>query len=111
MQVNNRFRTVLLLILYAVLLFGIGAFVYKLCNGDCSNLQTKELILGEEQYKDDAITSVPSKLMHRIQVQPFNLVSLIIFALAITHTFFAHYFTALSKKNAGKEYSFEYRPR
>lgn len=50
---------------------------------------SKELILKPEAYQDTHFESIKNQLIHRIEVQPFNIASLIIFILAITHTFFA----------------------
>jgi hypothetical protein len=47
-------------------------------------------------YNDDQITSVPAKLIYRIQQEPFNLVGTIIFICAVIHTFLASTFQKLA---------------
>ncbi|MBV8585444.1 MAG: putative Na+/H+ antiporter [Verrucomicrobia bacterium] len=47
-------------------------------------------------YNDDQITSLPAKLISRIQEEPFNLVGTIIFVCAIIHTFLASTFQKLA---------------
>jgi Putative Na+/H+ antiporter len=47
-------------------------------------------------YNDDQITSLPAKLLNRIQEEPFNLVGTIIFVCAVIHTFLASTFQKLA---------------
>jgi hypothetical protein len=42
-----------------------------------------------DSYGDAGMTGVWAVLVHRVQVEPFNLVATVIFLLAILHTFFA----------------------
>lgn len=59
---------------------------------------SQALILNLEEYGEVSDASVTDTLFHRIQMQPYNLVSALIFACAVLHTFCTHFFTALSKK-------------
>lgn len=61
------------------------------------------LILNSEQYQDPHFGSISKQLLHRIEVQPFNAIAFLIFALAITHTFFARKIAATSD-NLKKKY-------
>ena len=45
------------------------------------------------QYHDGAIPNTIDRLIHRVQVDPFNLIATIIFFCAITHTFLTSVFT------------------
>ncbi|MBB64084.1 MAG: hypothetical protein CMO81_03380 [Waddliaceae bacterium] len=56
------------------------------------------LIESSEAYHDDHIASSWDRLLNRINVQPFNLVSLGIFVLAILHTFSANRFTLIAHR-------------
>jgi hypothetical protein len=47
-------------------------------------------------YHDDNATSVPAKLLGRIQQEPLNLIATVIFAFAIVHTFLASHFHKLA---------------
>jgi hypothetical protein len=47
-------------------------------------------------YNDDQITSLPAKLLYRIQQEPFNLLGTIIFVCAVIHTFLASTFQKLA---------------
>jgi hypothetical protein len=49
-----------------------------------------------ESYADTQISGLGAILRHRIQVQPFNLVATLIFALAIVHTFLAAKFQKIA---------------
>jgi hypothetical protein len=51
-----------------------------------------------DQYHDAHLTSVPAKLLSRINQEPFNLVATIIFLCAIIHTFLASKFSKISHK-------------
>lgn len=66
------------------------------------------LILNAEDYHDHHLKTISEQLTHRIHVQPLNLAALIIFVLAVTHTFFANTITAYAerlKKNHIKEHA------
>lgn len=95
---NIRLRSFLLLSFYILLVLFIARFVYVVCEDGCETPPGQDLILNLETYQDSNFSSTKEQLLHRINVQPFNLVSMILFGCAILHTFFAHYFTALSKQ-------------
>jgi len=63
------------------------------------NLQkeTPALILTSEAYLDENFTDFKQRLVHRAQVQPFNLIALGIFVLAIIHTLLANKFTQFAR--------------
>ena len=50
------------------------------------------------QYHDGAIPNTIERLIHRVQVDPFNLVATIIFFCAITHTFLTSVFTKAARR-------------
>lgn len=56
------------------------------------------LFLSSEDYHDEKTTDLSDRLEHRIEIQPFNLISLIFFICAIVHTFFTQKFTAIAHK-------------
>ncbi len=95
---KNRWKVLILFSVYLVAVVSLTRFFYILCGGDCLLSSGKTLILSLAEYHDDNIVSVKEKLLHRIHVQPFNLIATLLFVCAIIHTFFAHYFTALSEK-------------
>ncbi|MGA8165309.1 MAG: putative Na+/H+ antiporter [Waddliaceae bacterium] len=95
---KNRWKALLLLLIYLAGVVLLVRFGYLICAGKCHLPADQSLILSLDGYHDDNITSIKEKLIHRIQVQPFNLIATALFACAIIHTFFAHYFTGLSEK-------------
>lgn len=95
---NRRWKTLLLLTFYIFLVTCLARFVYTVCQDGCNTPKGQELILSLDTYQDSGLSSTKEQLLNRIHQQPFNLISLIIFCCAIIHTFFAHYFTSLSKQ-------------
>lgn len=57
----------------------------------------QKIILNSEQYEDSHLQA-GEQLTSRIEQQPFNVLSLIIFSLAILHTFFAYKINAYANK-------------
>ncbi len=55
-----------------------------------------EFPISLSSYNDSHLESIPQILLHRIQQDPFNLVAVIIFLLAIIHTFLASKLTEMS---------------
>lgn len=55
------------------------------------------LIIHPDQYNDSHL-GLWEQLVHRVDVQPINLVFLVIFVLAVIHTFLAHRFYILADK-------------
>jgi len=64
---------------------------------------THPSLLELNDYIDYPELSLSQNLVKRIQQQPFNQISFLIFCLAIGHTFFTHKFSKLSKKIAGND--------
>lgn len=95
---NKRWKALTLLSFYIVLITIIARLVYVFCEGGCDTPSKEELILSLDGYQEENDGSIKQLLFDRIAAQPFNLVSLILFGCAILHTFFSHYFTALSKR-------------
>ena len=110
MILRNRWKTLALLVFYTVAVMGLARFIYNICNGRCVAPAGQQLILSLNEYGDGHIGSIKEQLIHRIHVQPFNLVSIILFACAIIHTFFVHYFTVLSKKFRDRNIRLNYHP-
>jgi len=102
----HRMKPILYLVLYLLLLVCVIEFVLygcKQCSYDAGNFK---LLLDSTEYQDGYLDSIWGQLIHRVQVQPFNLVSLTIFVLAVIHTFFARYFNIASnrlRKKYGKD--------
>jgi hypothetical protein len=88
--------------LFIFLIIGlvIGAFLLDPSKKMGETRFIEKLILDTREYQNEAVHAqdVWSVLKERVEIQPFNLVALIIFVCAILHTFFTHYFTVLSKK-------------
>lgn len=72
---------------YALLILGVTLFIYTLECEDCTLI--KSLSLGDQIYNDLHYDGFLDKIIHRIEVQPFNLVALVIFLASIIHSFFA----------------------
>jgi hypothetical protein len=49
-----------------------------------------------DSYQDSGLESINAQLLHRIRLEPFNLVAILIFLCAIVHTFMASKFMAMS---------------
>ena len=81
----------------AFLLFG----AFTLCAGyalaSTGNVPVTEFPPDLQSY-NDAGQSILDRLIHRVKVNPFNLVGSIIFLFAIIHTFLASKFTAISHR-------------
>ncbi len=77
-------------ILFPTLLLCLSS-VYVFASGDSAAAATP-FPLPLESYNDAGVTSLWDKLVHRVQVAPFNLIASVLFLLAILHTFVAGYF-------------------
>lgn len=77
-------------VLFLLLIFGafVTASYLQMSNGDAL-IEENQLVLNNAVYGDETGMSDTTKLLHRLNVQPFNLVSLVIFLCAIVHTFLA----------------------
>ncbi|NGX43487.1 MAG: hypothetical protein K940chlam7_01785 [Chlamydiae bacterium] len=95
---RNRWKAILLFLFYLVVIIVLASFIYSICGGSCYLPSDHQLIISLDKYADAHLATAKEQLLHRIRIQPFNLISLLMFACAILHTFFAHYFTVLSKK-------------
>lgn len=95
---KNRWKTGLLFFIYLLVVILMTKFIYVASIHCHHSPQTELLNLSGAGYHDENIPSFFGKILHRIEVQPFNLVSFIIFFLAIIHTFFANKINALSEK-------------
>ena len=67
---------------------GTEKYLYDKCD------QIREI----QHYRDPKLANVAEILMHRISVNPFNLVVSLIFLVAILHTFMANKLTAIAHK-------------
>lgn len=83
--------------IYVVLFFAILANAYVIYEKNQEVFPANTLITSASAYQDDSL-SIKEQLRHRLQLQPFNAVSLIIFMIAIAHTFLVHKFNALASK-------------
>jgi hypothetical protein len=50
------------------------------------------------EYRDREVPGLFNKLVQRVSVEPFNLLSTLIFFFAIVHTFLASFFTRISHR-------------
>lgn len=98
MVIQKRWKALILLIFYIFVVSVLARVIYALSNGGSSIESGKTLILTLSEYGDSHIESIIEQLINRIQIQPFNLISILLFVCAIINTFFVHYFTVLSKK-------------
>ena len=91
----NSFYTAILYLIFTVILISLLYFA-----GSSSAFLPDDLnlILNLSQYQDEGLATAGEQLRHRILVQPFNLASLTIFILAITHTLFAPHFISYAEK-------------
>lgn len=94
----KRLKPLISFIFYLALIVIISDVLYIISNESLAHDLSTELILDSNEYGDEAISSIPRRLVHRLAIQPFNLISLIIFICAILQTLFAHQFNVLSGK-------------
>src|SRR5260221_694856 len=50
------------------------------------------------EYRDEQMNSAISQLIHRVQLEPFNLIATLIFFCAIVHTFLTPTFTKIARR-------------
>lgn len=93
-----RWKSPLLFGSFILLLILFVRFVYVVCHGECDWSATHTLILDVADYNDGGIGTTKERIVRRIHVQPFNLITTFLFVCAILHTFFAHRFNVLSKR-------------
>ena len=90
-------KATILFLIYSIVFFVLAYIVYWSGSIHCTHA-AKPLMLSLDVYEDTHLTTLKEVILHRICVQPFNLVALILFGLAIIHTFFSHWFTVLSER-------------
>jgi len=83
--------------IYLAAILGFLFFLWDV-SVHCHYCVPKEFLLGTEGYGDQNIKGLFAVISHRIAVQPFNLISLLIFIFAILHTFFAPFIHTLSQR-------------
>lgn len=84
------------LILYLTLIFMVYEFMIYGCQQVTFGEEDFQIHLESLAYNDSGIHGVWNKLVHRVHTQPFNLVSLVIFSLAVIHTLCASVFSKAS---------------
>jgi len=85
-----------LLIMYVFLILFISEMFYVVAKETARETPRHELILASEDYHDSSLQTTGQKLIHRIQIQPFNLIAFILFAMAVIHTLMSHKFAVVS---------------
>lgn len=93
----NRYRSFFLFGIYLLLVLSLSAFIYEVASNSGHKGPTHHIILDAQNYEDDHMGSTWDRLTHRVEVQPFNMIALTLFLLAIFHTFFAHKCNVISK--------------
>lgn len=96
-KLRERWKSVLLFVVYVLIVAVLTRLLY-LASSECLHCKNTALTLSGTAYGDEHMSSVWQQLVHRVQVQPFNLVSLIIFGCAIAHTFIAPKINLLSER-------------
>lgn len=89
-------KTLFAKLIFFVIIFGlfavaVGALFF-------SPAAPHQLIINPNDYNDAHLSSIGIRLMHRVQMQPINLLFFLIFIFATIHTFIAHRFPALANK-------------
>jgi len=85
-----------LLLIYILLVLTITEMLYFAAKDTGLDRPRHEMILESVGYQDAELPSVGAQLFNRIQAQPFNLISLAIFAMAVIHTLMSHKFAVAS---------------
>ncbi|MEM1282963.1 MAG: putative Na+/H+ antiporter [Chlamydiota bacterium] len=96
-KLRERWKSVLLFFVYLIIVAALTRILF-LVSQECLHCEQTALILSGTGYGDEGFGSVWQQLVHRVQVQPFNFVSLILFCCAIIHTFVAPKIHQLSEK-------------
>ncbi|MEC7838716.1 MAG: putative Na+/H+ antiporter [Chlamydiota bacterium] len=95
---KKRLKSILIFFFYVAAVLLLTKTIYA-ASQQCHNCVSEHTLnLSGGGYNDENMTSLWQQLSHRIQVQPFNLMSLILFACAIIHTFIAPKINALSNQ-------------
>lgn len=93
----SKYKPLLTFLFYLILVTVLGNLLY-FASEETSHDPTYRLILNPSEYNDSGMSSTWEKLSYRFQVQPFNLIALIVFVCAIIHTLISHQFNILSSK-------------
>lgn len=97
-RVQECWRSILLFGIYLLLVVGFTKLIYMI-SVECHNCENVlPLTLSGSGYGDAHFGTIQEQLIHRIRVQPFNLLALIIFICAIIHTFLAPKFHAIAER-------------
>jgi hypothetical protein len=87
---------------YIVLLFLLLALMFLSPAGVAAELlsptSTSAFPRPLAEYQDDRMPNVVDRLVHRVEVEPFNLIASIIFVCAITHTFLTSVFSKMAQR-------------
>ncbi len=84
----------LLLIFAALLAFGLPVKAAELSSAPATSVFPRPL----PEYHDDASRILITRLLHRVEVEPFNLIATVIFFCAIIHTFLTSTFTRMARR-------------
>lgn len=95
---RKYWRSFLLFTVYLSVAALLAWLLYSIANGCLHCKPEKALIISGMAYGDENLPTVWQQLLRRIQVQPFNLTSLIVFSCAIIHTFLAPKINQLANK-------------
>ncbi|NGX57192.1 MAG: hypothetical protein K940chlam3_00075 [Chlamydiae bacterium] len=93
---NVKKTPIYLLLMYIVFVLAITEMLYFVARDTGLEKPRYELILTADGYDDQQIEGVWNKLVYRVKVQPFNILALGLFLMAVTHTFFSHKLAVLS---------------
>src|ERR1700733_4939853 len=96
MMNKRRLKIFFIILILGVIIAGWMALLNLVCGEKCFS-NKNPLILSVADYNDGQMNAMV-QLTHRVYMQPFNLVSLLIFTCAILHTFFCRQFSSLSQK-------------
>lgn len=96
-NLSSKWKSIALFFIYVVAVAVMTKIIYSASEA-CHGCASTSLNLSGGGYDDEAIASVWQQLVHRVKVQPFNLVSLALFVCAILHTFFAPFINGFSEK-------------
>ncbi|GAB4226451.1 MAG: putative Na+/H+ antiporter [Chlamydiales bacterium] len=99
----QRLKPLIFLCLYLILIVLAVETILKSCKEIEKEAQEFPIMLDSSYYRDSNLQHIWSKFIYRAQAQPFNVISLTIFVLAIIHTFSSKLFTTLSNTLRAKE--------
>jgi len=85
-----------LFLIYIFFMLAITEMLYFVAQDTGLEGPRHELILTADGYDDTHLNSIWGMLLYRVQVQPFNIIALGFFVLAVTHTLLSHKFAVAS---------------